>query len=64
MLYPVCQECGQVALPVSETLLVQSFGQVTNEMRDWMHLCERCRRRRYQKILKSGDQGGNKPDGY
>jgi len=64
MSYPVCPECGQPALPVSETLLMQSFSQITDEMRDWIHLCERCRRRRYQKILKSSYQRGNNSRGY
>ncbi len=61
--YPVCPECGRTALPVSEKLLVQAFGQITGEMGGWIHLCERCRRRRYQRILKIVAQGGNQSHG-
>ena len=64
MQYPVCPECGQAALPVSETLMIQTFNQITDEMREWIRLCERCRRRRYQKILKNSFQGVNNSCGH
>jgi len=54
MTYPVCPECGQPAHAVSDVLLSQAFSKVTDEFREWVHLCDRCRRRRYQKMLKDG----------
>ncbi|MEN6311275.1 MAG: 4Fe-4S binding protein [Acidobacteriota bacterium] len=44
--YPICPECGRVAQPADEAVLVRAFPQVTDEMRAWLRLCPRCRRKR------------------
>jgi len=52
MMYPVCPECGRPAHPSSDAVLDRAFGKITDEMRDWIRLCDRCRGGRYQEMLK------------
>jgi formate hydrogenlyase subunit 6 len=49
--YPRCPECGRPAHPVNESVLAQAFDEITDEVRTWSRLCDRCRRRRYQPAL-------------
>jgi formate hydrogenlyase subunit 6/NADH:ubiquinone oxidoreductase subunit I len=49
--YPRCPECGQPAHPVNDVVLNRAFDEITDEVRTWSRLCERCRRHRYQPAL-------------
>ena len=63
MQYPSCPECGRPAYPVSEKLLTEIFGKITDDMRNWIRLCDRCRRRTYQRILKDSFKEGKRSHG-
>ena len=52
--YPACPECGLPARPYSERLLTVAHDEVSPEFRERIRLCERCRRRRSQAVLKKG----------
>jgi formate hydrogenlyase subunit 6/NADH:ubiquinone oxidoreductase subunit I len=49
--YPRCPECGQPARPVNDIVLARAFDEITDEVRGWSRLCQRCRQRRYQPAL-------------
>jgi formate hydrogenlyase subunit 6/NADH:ubiquinone oxidoreductase subunit I len=49
--FPACPECGAAARPATEELLRLAFDHVTDETRELVRLCERCRRRRLQRSL-------------
>lgn len=55
--YPACPECGRPARPFSERLLAQAHEQISEELRTRSRLCDRCRRRRAQTVLKKGFGG-------
>ncbi len=57
VVYPACPECGRPARPFSERLLAQGHEQISEELRERSRLCERCRRRRAQTVLKKGFGG-------
>ena len=63
MEYPLCPECGRPTFPVSEQLMANIFGKMTDDMRNWIRLCDRCRRRSYQRILKDSFKEGKNPHG-
>ncbi len=49
--FPVCPGCGKAARPATDELLKLAFENVTDETRELVRLCERCRRRRLQRSL-------------
>jgi formate hydrogenlyase subunit 6/NADH:ubiquinone oxidoreductase subunit I len=49
--FPLCSECGQPAHPINDVILSRAFEEITDEVRTWSRLCERCRQRRYQPAL-------------
>jgi len=49
--YPICPECGRPTPPVSESMLMRAFNEVTEQIRSRGLLCQRCRLRRSQKDL-------------
>jgi len=51
--YPICPECGRIVPPVNEAVLARAFQKVTDEMLAWLHLCPRCRQKRFGKDLLS-----------
>jgi len=55
--YPACPECGLPARPYSERLLTVAHDNISREFRERIRLCERCRRRRSQAVLKKGFGG-------
>jgi formate hydrogenlyase subunit 6/NADH:ubiquinone oxidoreductase subunit I len=62
--YPVCPECGQPAHPVNDRVLARAFDEITDEVREWSRLCERCRQRRYQPaLIKIGYTGRSEDHG-
>jgi ferredoxin len=50
--YPACPECGNPALPFDEAVLGRAFAEVSDELRQRVHLCEKCRRRATQSVMK------------
>jgi formate hydrogenlyase subunit 6/NADH:ubiquinone oxidoreductase subunit I len=48
---PTCPECGAHTRPVVRELITRAFGHVTEETLRLAWLCERCRRRYYQRNL-------------
>jgi ferredoxin len=50
--YPTCPECGGPALPFEEAVLGRAFAEISDEIRERVHLCDRCRRRAAQSALK------------
>lgn len=50
--YPTCPECGNPALPVSEAILGRAFAEISDEIRQRVHLCDKCRRRAAQSVLR------------
>jgi len=61
--YPACPHCGLPARPYNERLLAMAHGQISREFRERVRLCERCRQRRAQTLLKKGYGGGAGPEG-
>jgi len=53
VLYPECPECGGPAMPYDEGVLGQAFGDLSAELRERVHLCERCRQRATTSALKA-----------
>lgn len=49
--YPHCPECGRRAQPVNDVVLARAFAEITDEVRAWSRLCQRCRQHRYQPAL-------------
>jgi formate hydrogenlyase subunit 6/NADH:ubiquinone oxidoreductase subunit I len=47
-----CPECGAPTRPVTEELISRAFAHANDEVRQLVHLCERCRRRRLQSRMK------------
>jgi ferredoxin len=56
--YPACPQCGLPARPYNERMLSIAHDDIGPEFRARIRLCERCRRRRSQTVLKKGF-GGN-----
>lgn len=50
--YPTCPECGKPAMPYNEVLLGTAFVEVSDDLRERIHLCERCRLKATQSALK------------
>lgn len=50
--YPECPECGGPAMPYNEAVLGAAFSEVSAQLRERVHLCERCRRRATTAALK------------
>ena len=50
--YPECPECGGPATPFSEDVLSTAFSEVSAELRERVHLCEKCRRRATTAAMK------------
>lgn len=50
--YPACPECGDPALPFDDIVLKRAFSEISDDIRNRVHLCERCRRRLTQSALK------------
>ena len=57
--YPACPECGLPARPYGERLLKMAHDDISREFRERIRLCERCRRRRSQAVLKKGFSGAD-----
>ena len=51
--YPACPECGSPALPFDDVVLKRAFYEISDDIRNRVHLCERCRRRLTQSVLKN-----------
>lgn len=49
--YPLCPECGRPAQPVNDLVLARAFVEISEEVRAWSRLCERCRGRHHQPAL-------------
>jgi hydrogenase-4 component H len=49
--FPICPECGERTRPLSEAVLAKAFPNMTEEVREWGHLCARCRRKRSQRAV-------------
>ena len=56
--YPACPECGAPARRSNERMLALAHRNISREFRERIMLCDRCRRRRSQALLKKGF-GGN-----
>lgn len=54
VIYPACPGCGKPAMPFNEALLGAAFKDVTAELRQRVHLCERCRHKATVSALKKG----------
>lgn len=52
--YPVCPECGAPARRSNERMLALAHRNISREFRERIKLCDRCRRRRAQLLLKTG----------
>lgn len=50
--YPACPECGNPALPFNEAILGRAFAEISDEIRQRVHLCDKCRRRATQSTLR------------
>ena len=61
--YPPCPQCGLPARPYNERLLAVAHEQISREFRERVRLCERCRQRRAQTLLKKGYGGDAEPEG-
>lgn len=59
--YPACPECGRPALPFNDHMLSVAFGEVTDQLRHRIHLCDRCRLKLTQAELRKGF--GGMPEG-
>lgn len=53
ILYPPCPECGTPTQPVDEAVLVKAFKEINDEVRVWLRLCPRCRRKKHMKDISS-----------
>lgn len=51
--YPACESCGEPTIPFSEALLSVAFDTVTEELRHRTRLCEKCRTRAAQGVVKT-----------
>jgi ferredoxin len=54
VVYPLCPDCGKPARPFNEALLRTAFADVSAELRERAHLCERCRQKEAVSALKKG----------
>jgi hypothetical protein len=51
--YPPCAECGTPTQPVDEVVLIKAFKEINDEVRVWLKLCPRCRRKKHMKDIFS-----------
>ena len=51
--YPRCPECGNPAMPYSETLVERAYGQHAEALRERARLCPDCRRRATGQAMKN-----------
>lgn len=49
--FRLCAECGEPVRAASEDFLKRAFEHMTDETRELVRLCERCRRRRLQRSM-------------
>ena len=63
MMYPVCPECGRPANAISDAVLTRAVGKITDEVRAWAGLCDRCRSIRNQETLKADYAARSQGDG-
>lgn len=54
VIYPSCPECGKPAIPFNDAVLGVAFKDVTAQLRERVHLCDRCRRKATVTALKKG----------
>jgi formate hydrogenlyase subunit 6/NADH:ubiquinone oxidoreductase subunit I len=59
---PACPRCGVTVRPATEELLQLAFDHVTDETRELVKLCERCRRHRLQRSLAAAAGAGGNPE--
>ena len=52
--YPACPRCGRPARPLGEVLRARAFDELSDELARRVLLCERCRLRHAQTVLKAG----------
>lgn len=52
VVYPECPECGEPAMPFNEALLGKAFRDVSEELRQRVHLCGPCRQKATMNALK------------
>lgn len=50
--YPACPDCGKPAQPNVEPVLQRAFDKLTDELRERMLLCQKCRLKRSQSELR------------
>lgn len=49
--YPLCEECGQPVRLANERVLMRAFDEVSEQIRQRIRLCERCRQRHEKETL-------------
>lgn len=54
MKYPLCPECGRQSNIISDAVLTRVFARITDEVRAWASLCDRCRSIHNQETLRVG----------
>jgi len=55
--YPSCPECGKPAIPFNDAVLGVAFKDVNEQLRERVHLCDRCRRKATVSAMKRGFGG-------
>ncbi len=63
IIYPPCAECGNPTQPVGEAVLLLAFKEINDEIRAWLRLCPRCRRKKHMKDISSALKKGETPEG-
>jgi len=59
VVYPSCPECGKPALPFDDAILAAAFKDVSAQLHERVHLCERCRQKATVSALKKGFGGAS-----
>jgi formate hydrogenlyase subunit 6/NADH:ubiquinone oxidoreductase subunit I len=49
--YPLCEECGQPAKLANERVLRRAFDEISDQIRQRIRQCERCRQRHEKEVL-------------
>lgn len=49
--YPLCEGCGQPVRLANERILMRAFDEISDQIRQRIRLCERCRQRQEREVL-------------
>lgn len=49
--YPLCEECGKPVRVANERILMRAFDEISEQIRQRIRLCERCRQRHEKETL-------------